>query len=163
RGLDDAFLHAGPARSAHPTAAREAERVGEVTPEAVPLERLLDRAQAGRVERRRIDRGRRLELAQDLGRVRRLLGLGPHLLLLRFLGFLLLVLLGVGRLLVEQLHLLERAVVDLVVEEEDPTEGDDRRVEEDGAEDAQYVAELHFLSVLIPTFRMPILRTSSSR
>ena len=61
----------------------------------------------------------------------------------------------------QELDRAQGAVVLLVVEEEDPAEEQDHAVREDRAEDAQHRRELHFLSVLMPTFSMPILRTSS--
>ena len=67
------------------------------------------------------------------------------------------------RLQAEQIHFLERAVSRLVAGEQRPSEEEDAGVQHEGAGDAEESPGLHFLSVLIPTLGIPILRTSSRR
>ena len=114
-----------------PAAGGEAERVGEITAPAEAAQRLLDCREAGGFECRSGRDRRELEAAQDLGGVRRLLGLRRHLLFLHravFLGLLVLLRRFVVR--AEQLHLLKSALVFLRPEEQQATEKDESDVQQ---------------------------------
>ena len=66
-----------------------------------------------------------------------------------------------ARLFAEQLDFLELALILPRAGEKDSSEQEHAGVERYGAQDAERPRELHFLSVLIPTLAIPILRTSS--
>src|SRR5262249_11757337 len=135
RALELLVQRAALAVAADAAAGPEAQRLAEVAAAALAVERLLDRAQAGGIQRRRIVDGRRLQTLDDLGGIRRLLGLGLDVLLLLG-GFLLfLLLLGGGGVVAHQLHLLEGGDALVAFHEEQPTEEQDAQVEDDRTED----------------------------
>ena len=129
-------------------------------------ERLLDRARGSRPRARaRRRRPSSSRSAHDLGRVGRLLGLGLQLLRAprrRLLGLSFSFSFSASSSLSSSTS-CERALVLLVVEEQDAAEQEDSRVQQRRRRRCRASqAELHFLSVLMPTLAMPILRTSSS-
>jgi hypothetical protein len=115
----------------------ERERVAEVTPaRAQPVQRVRDRAQAGGLELGRRLHRLQIEALQDLGRIGGLLLLGLELLLLLddLLLLLIVLLLLLGG---DEVDLAQRALVGVVLQEEDPAEEQHEPVQRDRHEDAE--------------------------